>query len=465
MLFSSLSFLFYFLPAIILLYFIVPKKFKNAVLLAFSLFFYAWGGVKYALLMVIAITMGYVAGLLIEKYRGKKLAKWVLFFAVAAIISFMLYFKYTNFFIDNFNKITGASVAFLKLTLPIGISFYTFQIISYVVDVYRGEKAQKNPINLAAYVAMFPQLIAGPIVRYSDVARELEERTHSITEAGQGVRRFIIGLAKKVLIANSMYDLSQVVYQSNEKSVVFYWIYGISVGLYIYFDFSGYSDMAIGLGKIFGFHFLENFNYPYISKSVTEFWRRWHMSLGSWFRDYVYIPLGGNRVPKWRWFINIFAVWLFTGFWHGASWNFILWGLFFGVLLVIEKFWLYKFFNKTRVLGHVYILFAAMISFMVFNIDGLGEAFSYIGGLFGAGDIPFINDKTVYYLRSYAVLLIAAIVGATPLVKNVAVKLSTGEKTRKVMSFVEPVVLVALIVAVVAFLVDSSSNPFLYFRF
>ena len=222
MLFSSLSFLFYFLPAIILLYFIVPKKFKNAVLLAFSLFFYAWGGVKYALLMVLAITMGYVAGLLIEKYRGRKLAKWVLFFAVAAIISFMLYFKYTNFFIDNFNKITGASVEFLKLTLPIGISFYTFQIISYVVDVYRGEKAQKNPINLEAYVAMFPQLIAGPIVRYSDVARELEERTHSITEAGQGVRRFIIGLAKKVLIANSMYDLSQIVYQADEKSVVFY---------------------------------------------------------------------------------------------------------------------------------------------------------------------------------------------------------------------------------------------------
>ena len=281
MLFSSLSFLFYFLPAIILLYFLVPTKFKNAVLLVFSLFFYAWGGVKYALLMVIAITMGYVAGLLIEKYRGKKLAKWFLFFAVAAIISFMLYFKYTNFFIDNFNKLTGASVAFLKLTLPIGISFYTFQIISYVVDVYRGEKAQKNPVNLAAYVAMFPQLIAGPIVRYSDVARELETRTHSITDAGQGARRFIIGLAKKVLIANSMYDLSQVVYQADEKSVVFYWIYGISVGLYIYFDFSGYSDMAIGLGRIFGFHFLENFNYPYISKSVTEFWRRWHMSLGS----------------------------------------------------------------------------------------------------------------------------------------------------------------------------------------
>lgn len=465
MLFSSVTFLFYFLPAIILLYFLVPKKFKNAVLLLFSLFFYAWGGVTYALLMVLAIAMGYVAGLLIEKYRGRKIAKLFLFIAVAAIISFMLYFKYTDFFIDNFNKITGLSIPLLRLALPIGISFYTFQIISYVVDVYRGEKAQKNPINLAAYVAMFPQLIAGPIVRYADVARELEERTHNVTEAGQGVRRFIVGLSKKVLIANSMYDLSQIIYKAEDKSVVFYWIYGIAVALYIYFDFSGYSDMAIGLGRIFGFHFLENFNYPYISKSVTEFWRRWHMSLGSWFRDYVYIPLGGNRVSKGRWFINIFAVWLFTGFWHGASWNFILWGLFFGVLLVIEKFWLYKFFDKSRVIGRVYVLFAAMISFMVFNIDSLGEAFSYVGGLFGAGGVPFINSETVYYLRSYAVLLIVGIVGATPLVKNVATKLSTGKKTCKVMSFVEPVVLVVLLVVVTAFLVDSSSNPFLYFRF
>ena len=465
MLFSSVTFLFYFLPAVILLYFLVPRKLKNAVLLVFSLFFYAWGGVTYALLMVLAIIMGYVAGLLIEKFRGKTISKVFLFLAVAMIISFMLYFKYTDFFIDNFNKITGLSIPFLKLALPIGISFYTFQIISYVVDVYRGEKAQKNPINLAAYVAMFPQLIAGPIVRYADVARELETRTHSLTEAGEGVRRFIIGLSKKVLIANSMYDLSQIIYEANEKTVLFYWIYGIAVALYIYFDFSGYSDMAIGLGRIFGFHFLENFNYPFISKSATEFWRRWHMSLGSWFRDYLYIPLGGNRVPKWRWFLNIFAVWLFTGFWHGASWNFIIWGLFFGVLLVVEKLWLLKYLERSRVLCRVYIMFAVMISFMVFNINGLGEAMSYIGGLFGAGGISFANAETWYYLRSYGVLLAAAAVGSTPIVKKLAVKLSTGEKTRKVMSFVEPVVLVALLVVVTAFLVDSSSNPFLYFRF
>ncbi|MBQ9079577.1 MAG: MBOAT family protein [Clostridia bacterium] len=465
MLFSSISFLYYFIPAVLILYFLVPFKLKNTVLLAFSLFFYAWGGVKYAALMVIAIVMGYIFGLLIEKFRVKGISKLFLLLAVAMIISFMLYFKYTDFFIENFNKVTGLSIPLLRIVLPIGISFYTFQIISYVVDVYRGEKAQKNPINLAAYVAMFPQLIAGPIVRYSDVARELETRTHSFTEAGEGIRRFIIGLAKKVLIANSMFDLSEIAYAADEKTVLFYWIYGISVALYIYFDFSGYSDMAIGLGKIFGFHFLENFNYPYISKSATEFWRRWHMSLGSWFRDYVYIPLGGNRVPKWRWFINIFAVWLFTGFWHGASWNFILWGLFFGVLLVIEKFWLLKYLEKSRVLSRVYILFAAMISFIVFNIPTLGEAFSYIGGLFGAGGIAFSSAETLYYLRNYAVLLIIAIVGATPVVKKLATKLSESKRFGKISNVLEPIMLVCLLVVITAFLVDSSSNPFLYFRF
>ena len=465
MLFSSISFLYFFIPAIILLYFIAPKKLKNAVLLLFSLFFYAWGGVKYALLMVLAIALGYVFGLLIERFRGKKISKVFLFVAVASIISFMLYFKYTDFFIENFNMITGLSIPLLKIVLPIGISFYTFQIISYVADVYRGEKAQKNPINLAAYVAMFPQLIAGPIVRYSDVARELETRTHSFTMAGEGTRRFILGLAKKVLIANSMYDLSELIYAAEEKTVLMYWIYGISIALYIYFDFSGYSDMAIGLGKIFGFHFLENFNYPFISRSATEFWRRWHMSLGSWFRDYLYIPLGGNRVPKWRWLINIFAVWMFTGFWHGASWNFIIWGLFFGVLLVIEKFFLLKYLEKSHVLSRVYILLAVITSFIVFQIPTLGEAFTYIGGLFGAGGIPFASAETFYFLRSYAVLLILALVGSTPLIKHLATKFSISEKLGKVANVLEPVMLVVLLVVVTAFLVDSSSNPFLYFRF
>ncbi len=465
MLFSSITFLFYFLPAFLLAYFLVPKRLKNAVLLIFSLLFYAWGGVAYAVLMLVAIAIGYVFGLLIEKYRKKPLAKLFLLMAVATVISFMLYFKYTDFFIENFNRITGLSVPLLRLALPIGISFYTFQIISYVADVYRGERAQKNPVNLAAYVSMFPQLIAGPIVRYSDVARELEHRTHSVDAAGEGIRRFVVGLSKKVLIANSMFDLSEILYAAEQKSVLLYWMYGISVALYVYFDFSGYSDMAIGLGRIFGFRFLENFNYPYISKSVTEFWRRWHISLGSWFRDYVYIPLGGNRVSRGRWFINIFAVWLLTGFWHGAAWNFILWGLFFGVLLVAEKFWLLRFLEKSRVIGRVYILLAAMVSFIVFHVNDLGEAFSYIGGLFGAGDVPLVNEMSLYYLRSYAVLLIAAVVGATPLVKNVATRLSISPKTERLMGLAEPCAVAVLAVVVTAFLVDSSSNPFLYFRF
>lgn len=465
MLFSSITFLYFFIPAMLILYFAVPFKLKNTVLLIFSLFFYAWGGVKYALFMMLAIILGYGFGLLIEKFRGNKLSKLFVTLAVATIISFMLYFKYTDFFIDNFNKVTGLSIPLLKIVLPIGISFYTFQIISYVVDVYRGEKAQKNPINLAAYVAMFPQLIAGPIVRYCDVARELETRTHSLTGAGEGTRRFIIGLAKKVLIANSMYDLSELMYAADEKTVLLYWLYGISTSLYIYFDFSGYSDMAIGLGKVFGFHFHENFNYPFISRSATEFWRRWHMSLGSWFRDYLYIPLGGNRVPKWRWFINIFAVWLFTGFWHGAAWNFIIWGLFFGILLVIEKFWLLKYLNKSHVLSRIYILLAVIMSFIVFQIPTLGEAFTYIGGLFGAGGISFASSEAMYYLRSYGVLLIAALVGSTPLIRTLATRVSEAKKLGKVSNVLEPIALVVMLVVVTAFLVDSSSNPFLYFRF
>lgn len=465
MLFSSITFLYYFLPTVLILYFAVPFKFKNAVLLAFSLFFYAWGGVKYALIMVLAITIGYIAGLLIEKFRGQKASKAIMIAAVAAIISFMLYFKYTDFFIENINNLTGLAIPLQKIVLPIGISFFTFQVISYVIDVYRGERAQKNPINLAAYVAMFPQLIAGPIVRYVDVARELETRTHSIAMVAPGIRRFIIGLAKKVLIANSMYDISQVVYEADEKTVLMHWMYGISVALYIYFDFSGYSDMAIGLGKILGFNFLENFNYPFISKSATEFWRRWHMSLGTWFRDYVYIPLGGNRGSKYKHLINIFIVWLLTGFWHGASWNFILWGLFFGVLLTIEKFFLLKYLNKSRVLCRVYILLAVVVSFIVFNIETLPEAFQYIGGLFGAGNIAFSSAETLYYLRNYAILLIFAIVGSTPVVKTLATKFSESKRFGKIANVIEPIMLVVLLAVITAFLVDSSSNPFLYFRF
>ena len=465
MLFSSIPFLFYFIPCMMLVYFLVPAKCKNAVLLAFSIFFYAWGGVTYALLMILAIIMGYVAGLLIERFRGTGKAKAVMFIAIAAIISFMLYFKYTDFFIDNFNRLTGMSIPLLRITLPIGISFYTFQIISYVVDVYRGVPAQKNPIYLGAYVSMFPQLIAGPIVRYVDVARELEHRTHTTADAAAGIRRFMMGLAKKILIANPLSELSNIVLGSDEPSVLFYWIYGISVALYIYFDFSGYSDMAIGLGRIFGFHYLENFNYPFISRSATEFWRRWHMSLGSWFRDYVYIPLGGNRVPKWRFLFNIFVVWMLTGFWHGAAWNFIIWGLFFGILLTIEKMWLLKHLEKSHIWSRIYLLFAVMVSFIVFNAADMPDAFATIGGLFGAGGIPLVSAEALYYLRSYGIIFILALIGATPVVKNLAIKLSESPKTAKIICVLEPIVLVSLLLVITGYLVDGSFNPFLYFRF
>ena len=465
MLFSSIPFLFYFIPCMMLVYFLVPAKAKNAVLLAFSIFFYAWGGVTYALLMILAILIGYAAGLLIERYRGTGKAKAIMILAIIAIISFMLYFKYTDFFIDKFNRLTGLSIPLLRITLPIGISFYTFQILSYVVDVYRGTPAQKNPIYLGAYVSMFPQLIAGPIVRYVDIAKELNDRTHTTADIAAGIRRFMMGLAKKILIANPLSELSNIVLASDEPSVLFYWIYGISVALYIYFDFSGYSDMAIGLGKVFGFHFLENFNYPFISRSATEFWRRWHMSLGSWFRDYVYIPLGGNRVSKMRWLFNIFVVWLLTGFWHGAAWNFIIWGLFFGVLLTIEKLWLLKHLEKSAVWSRIYLLFTVMISFIVFNAADMPDAFTTIGGLFGAGGIPLVSAEAVYYLRSYAIIFVLALVGATPVVKKLATKLSESPKSGKIINVLEPIVLVSLLVVITGYLVDGSFNPFLYFRF
>ena len=371
MLFSSIPFLYYFLPLVLAVYFLTPARFRNAVLLLASLIFYAWGEPKYVLLMLASILSGYGFGLLQERYRGQKGAKLVCGLSVAVSLSFLLYFKYADFFLENFNAATGLGVPLLRIALPIGISFYTFQIISYTVDVYRGEPAQKNLIHLAAYVAMFPQLIAGPIVRYSDIAQQLEHRSHSTALAAEGVRRFLIGLGKKILIANQLGELCSVFRASDEKSVLFYWLYAVAFALHIYFDFSGYSDMAIGLGKVFGFHFLENFNYPYISASITEFWRRWHISLGTWFRDYVYIPLGGNRVGRARQLLNILVVWMLTGFWHGAAWNFVVWGLMFAVLLIMEKLWLLKPLSKCRPLAHLYVVFFVVISFVIFNAENM----------------------------------------------------------------------------------------------
>lgn len=465
MLFSSIPFLYYFLPLVLAVYFLTPARFRNAVLLLASLIFYAWGEPKYVLLMLASILSGYGFGLLQERYRGQKGAKLVCGLSVAVSLSFLLYFKYADFFLENFNAATGLGVPLLRIALPIGISFYTFQIISYTVDVYRGEPAQKNLIHLAAYVAMFPQLIAGPIVRYSDIAQQLEHRSHSTALAAEGVRRFLIGLGKKILIANQLGELCSVFRASDEKSVLFYWLYAVAFALHIYFDFSGYSDMAIGLGKVFGFHFLENFNYPYISASITEFWRRWHMSLGTWFRDYVYIPLGGNRVGRARQLLNILVVWMLTGFWHGAAWNFVVWGLMFAVLLIMEKLWLLKPLSKCRPLAHLYVVFFVVISFVIFNAENMGQALSDIGGLFGAGGIPLVSAEAVYCLRSFALVLILAVLGAAPLLRNGLVRLSQYPTAGKVLNALEPFTLFVLLLVMTGYLVDGSFNPFLYFRF
>ena len=461
MLFSGIPFLFYFLPAVVIVYFLAPGKFKNTVLLLSSLLFYAWGEPKYVLLMAATILLFYLCGIAIgscSKPSGRKL--WL---AVSACISLGLLgiFKYADFFITSFHRVTGISLPLLHLALPIGISFYTFQCLSYTVDVYRGVVApQKNIISFGAYVALFPQLIAGPIVRYRDIAAELNCRTHSLEAFNQGIRRFLIGLSKKVLLANQFGELTELFRQSGEKSVLFYWMYAIAFTLHIYFDFSGYSDMAIGLGRIFGFRFPENFDYPYLSKSITEFWRRWHMTLGGWFRDYVYIPLGGNRVSKARWVFNILVVWALTGLWHGAAWNFVLWGLLYALFLLIEK--LVPSLQKLPALiRHGYVLLVVILGFVLFNATDLSQAWQDIGGMFGYGGIPGVTAPTLYYLRSYGVLFILGLIGATPLVSRCARRLS--EKPAG--AILEPAVLILLLILCAAYLVDGSFNPFLYFRF
>lgn len=459
MLFSSIPFLYYFLPCVLLLYAITPKKLKNLTLLISSLVFYAWGEPRLVVLMLITVSAGYVFGLLTDLTQRVILRRLYLILSLVIELGFLVYYKYVDFFIDNFNAVTGLGLPLLKVTLPIGISFYTFQIVSYNIDVYRGNvPAQRNPINLAAYIALFPQLIAGPIVRYSDIEKELRYRTHSFEKIAEGVKRFVLGLSKKILIANLLGELCDTFKASDDKSVAFYWMYAIAFSLHIYFDFSGYSDMAIGLGKIFGFTFMENFNYPYISKSATEFWRRWHISLGSWFRDYVYIPLGGSRVGTFRMFFNLFVVWFLTGFWHGAAWNFIVWGLYFAVLLVIEKVFLLRYLNKSKVLSHIYLLFFVVISFVIFNADSMNEALAYIGSMFGVGNVPLGSAETLYYLRSYMVIFVVAIIGATPVPKMLMNK-------AKFTKYLEPVGLVLLLAVCTAYIVDGSFNPFLYFRF
>lgn len=469
MLFSAITFLYFYLPVTVLIYFIAPKPAKNAVLLLGSLFFYGWGEPKYLILMVISIIQGYVLGLLIDKSKRdkkEKLSKLYISLSVVLSLGTLGYFKYADFFIENFNRVTGLSMGLLKIALPIGISFYTFQILSYTIDVYRRNvDVQKNIIDFGAYVAMFPQLIAGPIVRYADIAVQLKNRTHSIAKSAEGIRRFIIGLSKKVLLANILGELAEAYRTAEDKSVLFVWLYAIAYTLHIYFDFSGYSDMAIGLGKIFGFDFPENFNYPYISKSVTEFWRRWHMSLGTWFRDYLYIPLGGNRVSKPRWMINILIVWLATGFWHGAAWNFIIWGLYFAILLMLEKLFLLKITEKLKGINHIYVLLLVIISFVIFDSLTMNRATNVIGEMFFMKGLPLTTQESVYLLRSYAVIIITGIIGATPIPKKLVLKIREIKAGAIVTDVAEPFLLVSLLAVVTAFLVDGSFNPFLYFRF
>ena len=466
MLFSSIPFLYYFLPLTLLCYFLAPRRAKNAVLLLFSLVFYAWGEPKYVLFMVASILQGYLFGRLVEKYRNYP-RRSKLFLTVSVLFSLLLlgYCKYADFFIRSFNAVTGLSVPLLRVALPIGISFYTFQILSYVVDVYRGTvAAQRNLIDLGTYIAMFPQLIAGPIVRYADIEPQLKERRSTPDMIAAGAQRFVLGLAKKVLVANVLYQLITVYKSTTQPSVLYSWMYAAAYMLHIYFDFSGYSDMAIGLGKIFGFRFAENFNYPYISRSATEFWRRWHMSLGSWFRDYVYIPMGGNRVAPARRYFNILVVWMLTGLWHGADWNFVLWGLFFAVFLIMEKGFLLKPLQKLPVLSHLYTLLLVAVSFVIFDSAGLSEAATHLGRMFGAGGIPLVTGEALYYLGSYAVTFVIAIIGATPFPTRMAKQFSEG-KGGRALSILAPAALVLVLAVVTAYLVDGSFNPFLYFRF
>ncbi|MEG1108502.1 MAG: MBOAT family O-acyltransferase [Oscillospiraceae bacterium] len=467
MLFSSITFLYAFLPIVLLLYFITPKRFKNYVLLLSSLVFYFFGEPIYVLLLVFSSLSDYIHSLIIERLRGTKKAKIALISSIIINLAMLGFFKYADFFITSFNGIFGTAIPVTGVPLPIGISFFTFQTMSYTIDVYRGRvHAEKNFASLATFVCLFPQLIAGPIVRYTDIAEELSDRKTTTDDLYIGVKRFVFGLGKKVLIANAMGELCTIFRDSTDKSIAFFWLYALAFTLQIYFDFSGYSDMAIGLGRMFGFKFPENFNYPFVSRSITEFWRRWHMTLGGWFRDYLYIPLGGNKVAKWKWYRNIAIVWLCTGLWHGAAWNFVIWGLMFGIILILEKRWLLKLLEKSgRIVPHIYAMLIVVLSFVIFNANGLDGMLSDFAGMFGGGGFPLWSFETGYYLRSYGVLLIVAIIGSLPILKSLWTRFSETSVGKKAALLLEPLSVAVLLICVTAYLVDGSFNPFLYFRF
>lgn len=472
MLFSSLTFLFIFLPLVCFLYFLVKKRmYKNIVLLMFSLVFYAWGEPKYIFLMILTILTSYIFGLLIHKFdkeKKKKAKKITFILSVVVILSSLIFFKYTNFIFDNINSLFGSNIVIDKIILPIGISFYTFQILSYVIDLYRNKiKVQKNICNLALYVTLFPQLIAGPIVRYETVEDELANRKETFEGFSNGLKRFIMGLGKKVIISNNVAILADFVFDNaltynNEMGTLMIWLGAIAYSLQIYYDFSGYSDMAIGLGEMFGFHFLENFNYPYISKSITDFWRRWHISLSSWFRDYIYIPLGGNRVKKLRHIFNIFVVWALTGLWHGAAWNFIIWGLYFGIILIIEKFLLGKLLNKLpKLLQWIYAIIFIVIGWVIFRANNLTEIGYIVKKLFDFSSTDFVALLSINNFSTSLVYMVIGIILMFPIYPKIKEKL--GDKTWY--QWVEVFFCIGLLLLCILFLVSSSYNPFIYFRF
>ena len=458
MVFSSILFLFKFLPVAFLIYYIAPYKIKNLVLFIASLIFYSWGERKYIVIMFASILIDYCCSNAIEKFRGKKLLeKLFLVLSICFNLGLLLFFKYTNFFVDNINALAGTQIAGISLTLPLGISFYTFQTMSYTIDVYRGKfSAEKNIIDFGAFVCMFPQLIAGPIVTYGDIRERLKKRTLNAPEIEKGIRLFIMGLGSKVLIANNIGmlwdDVSALGFANISTPLA--WLCVIAFAFQIYFDFSGYSLMAIGLGHMLGFNFPQNFNYPYISKSVTEFWRRWHMTLGYWFREYVYIPLGGNRVGKTRLFFNLFLVWFLTGFWHGANWNFILWGLFYFALLMLEKSFLLDVLKKSKIISHVYLIFVVLVGWALFAVTDMAQLGQLLAKMFS---FNFFGDF-VYFLRNYGVILVVATACSMPIMNKLYDKINHKK-------WLVTLLLTLILLASVAYLVDATYNPFLYFRF
>ena len=472
MIFSTIYFLFLYLPIVLFLYYITPLKWRNVPLLIVSLIFYGWGEPVYLFVMLASITINYLLGLVVERCKQRdndKGARIAVASSVVINLAILFFFKYWDFIAGSLEAVGLTFMPKLGLELPIGISFYTFQTMSYTVDVYRGDgHCQRNFVTFGTFVTIFPQLIAGPIIQYKDLDRQLEKRTHSPERFASGVQVFVVGMAKKVLLANNLGMLWDT-YKAmpvDQLTTAGAWLGILAFSLQLYFDFSGYSDMAVGMGRMLGFEFMRNFNYPYISKSVTEFWRRWHISLGNWFRDYVYIPLGGNRVSKGRHLINLLVVWALTGIWHGASWNFMFWGLYFAVLIIIEKFFLLERLKKLPAfVQHVYALFVVLVSWAIFAVEDFGQMRSYLAAMFGAGGGGLADPAFGYYLRSYLPTLVIGILAAVPVWSNLWRGLEERQSGRKALRVALPVLLMGGLLLCTAYLVDATYNPFLYFRF